>query len=72
MNEWIQAHWPEGGLIALGFALVKWLLGREIKRIEKRDSDHEERLRKLEEKRITQDDIDELRMSLMAHLLERK
>lgn len=68
MNEWLQAHWPTGGLLAAGFALIKWLLSREIKRMDTTKSDHEERLRKLEESRVTRPDMDELRMSLMASM----
>jgi len=64
--EWINAHLPEGGFIAAGFVLLKWLLGREIRRVDRNQEDHEERLRKLEESKITRSNLDELRMSLMA------
>lgn len=68
MHEWIQAHLPEGGFIAAGFMLLKWLLGREIKRMDQRAEDQEKRLRDIEHSRVTRADMDELRMSLMASM----
>lgn len=70
MTEWIQAHLHQGGIlgaiaVALYF-LVKWFLKREIKRWDDKLSDHETRIRAMESGRVTHDDIDELRMSLMA------
>lgn len=75
--DWINEHIQQGGIlgaIAVGlFFLVKWFFKRELRRLEevraadeRRFADHETRLRIMEANRITQDHIDELRMSLMA------
>ena len=47
---------------------VKWLVGREIDSKEDELADHEERLRRLEDSRVTRNDMDELRLSLMASI----
>lgn len=58
-NHWFE--WLVGGYVTL----LTWLGRRETHRID----EHDIRLRALESDRVTHDDIDELRQSFMASLL---
>lgn len=47
-----------GGLL---LAMTRWIIGREVARIDSKARDHEERLRELESTVVTKDDLRELR-----------
>lgn len=49
------------GMGSLLVGITKWVVGREISRIESKAKDHEERLRELEATVVTKDDLKELR-----------
>lgn len=72
LREFLTQHWPEG-LIAAMTGLLTFFGRREIKRNddwhkkhEARYDDHEDRIDELEADRVTRDDFDELRHSMMA------
>lgn len=61
-----------GGKIATGIgaamlAAFKWLIGREVRRIDSASTDHEQRIRSLEDSRVTRDDIDDIKSSMREH-----
>jgi hypothetical protein len=58
-NHWIE--WLLGGYVAI----MTWLGKREVRRVD----DHDIRIRTLESNRVTHDDIDELRQSLTASMV---
>ena len=67
-EDFFRAHGIDFCILGLGFGLLKWLMRREIDHFDNAKSDHESRIRKLEETRVTHDDFDELRSSLMASM----
>lgn len=77
MDDWFQSHIQQGGFLGILalclYTLVRWLFKREVERWEKdreaekkRVDDHESRLRDVESDRVTKENFDELRESMMA------
>ena len=71
-NDLIQEH---GSKIVAGFftmagtvliGMSKWLVGREVKRMESIHADHENRIRAVEKDFATRQDIHELREAMTA------